>query len=42
MSKSAVAFLSMTLAAEAAPMGIRVNAIAPATVPELHTSTTGV
>jgi 3-oxoacyl-[acyl-carrier protein] reductase len=29
MSKSAVAFLSMTLAAEAAPMGIRVNAIAP-------------
>jgi 3-oxoacyl-[acyl-carrier protein] reductase len=29
MTKSAVAFLSMTLAAEAAPLGIRVNAIAP-------------
>jgi 3-oxoacyl-[acyl-carrier protein] reductase len=29
MTKSAVAFLSMTLAAEAAPDGIRVNAIAP-------------
>jgi 3-oxoacyl-[acyl-carrier protein] reductase len=29
MTKSAVAFLSMTLAAEAAPEGIRVNAIAP-------------
>lgn len=29
MTKSAVAFLSMTLAAEVGPLGIRVNAIAP-------------
>jgi NAD(P)-dependent dehydrogenase (short-subunit alcohol dehydrogenase family) len=29
MTKSAVAFLSVTLAAEAGPLGIRVNAIAP-------------